>query len=368
MRIKRFRAPDVTTAMGMVKRALGPEAVIFSRRDLRGGRADERIEIIAAADPYFGEEERAAAVYSTGDGPEASGVSARTSRLLADLASEVCELRRSLRHLAGGNRRRMVARLGMQWVEPYDRLCARGVLPHVAFDIVARSALEPKPKCSAPDGRIAEVIEGTLVAGEALGRITFAVGPTGSGKTTTVAKLAARLATTGSVGLIMADVFRLGAAEQLGGFARVIGVPMQVVADGQELELALGKFSDKKRILIDTSGQSGAEPERLALEELVRVVPKPERKVALVVSATTETRALDRAWRWLSGARPELCIATKVDEAGGLAQVYNWLWETRVPLGYLATGQRVPDDLERATGLSVGSWLLRGAEARLSTV
>jgi len=367
MRIRRFRAPDVATAMGMVKKALGPEAVILSRRDLRGGSAQERIEIIAAADPYGDEDASDAVAYSTRDGVAGRVASERAFGALADLASEVCELRRSLRHLAGGNRRRTVARLGMQWVEPYDRLCARGVLPHVAFDIVARSALEPEPKCSTPDERIAEVIGRTLVAGETLGRVTFAVGPTGSGKTTTVAKLAAQLAAAGSVGLIMADTFRLGAAEQLGGFARVLGVPIEVVADAQELERALGRFSDKKHVLVDTSGQSGGQAERAALEELVRAVPERERKIAMVVSATTETRALDRAWRWLSGARPELCIATKVDEAGGLAQVYNWLWETRVPLSYLATGQRVPDDLERATGLSVGSWLLGGAGSRAST-
>ncbi len=367
MRIRRFRAPDVTTAMAMVKRALGPEAVILSRRDLRGSGAQERIEIIAAADPHSGEDESDAVVYSTRDGMAGQVASDRTSRVLADLASEVCELRRSLRHLAGGNRRRTVARLGMQWLEPYDRLCARGVLPHVAFDLVARSALESRSKELPAEEGIAGVIESTLVAGGALSRVTFAVGPTGSGKTTTVAKLAAQVAATGSVGLVMADGFRLGATEQLGGFARVLGVPIEVATDGQELERALGRFSDKKHILVDTSGQSGGEPERVALEELVRVVPKPERRIALVVSATTETRALDRAWRWLSGLRPELCIATKLDEAGGLAQVYNWLWETRVPLSHLATGQRVPDDLERATGVSVGSWLLGGAGSRVST-
>ncbi len=341
----------------MVKKALGPEAIILARRDRVGPDGERQIEITAATD-NDGELDlkRPAELLAAGEPP--SGIRNPTALAMEELASEVSEIKRALRQFASGRRRRSVAKLGGVWLDFYDQLCARGILPHIACDLVLRGALTREmPDASVPE-RISAGIARSIRLGGETGGITVMLGPTGSGKTTTVAKLAARLCGRRKVGLLMADSYRVGASEQLGGYARLLDLPMEIVSSSEEMNRAVGKLGNCEEILIDTPGLSGSPDEVDGISRLLSSIPPSSRKLVWVVSATSEVRVLDRARRAVGTIPLDFCIATKVDEAGGLAQVYNWLWNTRIPLTHLATGQKVPDDLEQATSSTVMRWML----------
>src|SRR5262249_30292304 len=131
-------------------------------------------------------------------------------------------------------------------------------------------------------------------------RVNAFVGPTGSGKTTTIAKLAAREAGGGSVriGLVMADTYRVGAEEQLGAYARRLGIPMRIARDRAELEAAFDAFADRDRVYVDTAGIGG---DGASAEELRALLADPGEPIGVtaVVSAATSERALRSAWRQL---------------------------------------------------------------------
>ena len=360
MRIRQFTGPDIATAMRTVKKALGPEAIILARRDKVARDGRRTIEITAAVDEASCAESTVAqeSRWEQSSGTSLPGMRNHTAVAMEELASEVAELKRAMRQLAGGHRRSSIGKLGGSWLGVYDQLCARGILPHIACDLVMRSALAREREGASMEEKLCKGVGATIPLGGQTGRITVLAGPTGSGKTTTMAKLAARLADKRKVGLIMADGFRVGAREQLGGYARLLGLPMEVASSPAEMVQALEKLDERDEILIDTPGQSGSPSDAAALSKLISVVPPAGRKLVWVISATADVRTLERARRAFAPVPLDLCIATKVDEAGTLAQAYNWLWDARLPLAHLATGQRVPDDLEVATSSSVARWLL----------
>jgi flagellar biosynthesis protein FlhF len=186
--------------------------------------------------------------------------------------------------------------------------------------------------------------------------VTAFVGPTGAGKTTTIAKLAARAVARGaSVGLVMADGQRIGAAEQLGTYARLLNVPMRSARDGGELVAALAAFERADVIYVDTAGLGND----AAAHELAGMLAAAGGAVtvAAVVPAVASETALRAAWQRLGAFGPMQGIVTKVDEGGGLGAACGWLAEVGVPLDWLGTGTRVPDDLAVADGAAVSLWL-----------
>jgi flagellar biosynthesis protein FlhF len=179
-------------------------------------------------------------------------------------------------------------------------------------------------------------------------RVTLLVGPTGVGKTTTLAKLAAREVQrgSGSVSLLSTDSFRVGAEEQLRIFAQLLRVPFGVAVSADDL-LARVQGTGARRVLVDTAGHSRRDPE--PIQELCRFrerLPEPMR-VHLVLSATTKEGDLVREverYRWLE---PDSLVVTKLDESADVGNVASLLLdETTPPLAWFGTGQRVPEDLE----------------------
>jgi flagellar biosynthesis protein FlhF len=176
------------------------------------------------------------------------------------------------------------------------------------------------------------------------------IGPTGAGKTTTVAKLAARCALKygkSQVALITADNFRIGAHDQLRAYSRILDVPLRAVRNGEELEKALEEFSDRHLVLIDTAGV-GHRDERLA--EQASWLAKPQNGVYsyLVMSATTQLHGLQEVVRSFGRLRPVGCILTKLDESAALGGALSVALSQKLPIAYLCDGQNVPEDLQRA--------------------
>jgi flagellar biosynthesis protein FlhF len=181
------------------------------------------------------------------------------------------------------------------------------------------------------------------------GRIAL-VGSTGVGKTTTIAKLAARFAHNHgkrSVAMISTDHFRIGAQEQLQHFARLLEIPMLTAGSSEELADRLDMLSDKKLVLIDTAGMSQRD---LRLSEQFHKLQhgSPEIKPYLVLSANTQLAALSQTIQSFNKVRLAGAFVTKIDEAASLGGIITASVRHQLALTYCGTGQRVPEDLEAA--------------------
>ena len=200
-----------------------------------------------------------------------------------------------------------------------------------------------------------------LPAGER--RVVALVGPTGVGKTTTVAKLAAafRLNEQRRVGLITIDTYRIAAVDQLKTYADIMNLPLEVAATAQEMRAALAALADCQLVLIDTTGRSPRDAMRIAEQRSLLAVADPD-EVHLVLSATSSSACQQLATRAYASTNPTSLILTKLDElpqAGNLAAL---LRESSLPLSYTTHGQNVPDDIRPAQR----RWLARSLTGLLT--
>lgn len=183
------------------------------------------------------------------------------------------------------------------------------------------------------------------------GGVIALVGPTGVGKTTTVAKLAAGFAKrhgADQVALITTDCFRIGAFEQLATFGRIIGCPVKQAKDSEELSILLNQLQQRKLILIDTAGMSQRDL-RLA-EQLTSLVNNARVKIRsyLVLSATAQAKVMQESVQQFKRIALSGCIFTKLDESLSLGEAINVALQQALPVSYLTDGQRVPEDLKVA--------------------
>lgn len=183
-----------------------------------------------------------------------------------------------------------------------------------------------------------------LASGEQ--RIVALVGPTGVGKTTTIAKLAAnfRLKQQQRVGMITVDTYRIAAVEQLRTYAEIINVPMEVVSTPREMRDAVRRLRDLDLLLIDTAGRSPRD--ELKLQELRAMLGEAQPdEVHLVLSATASANSLVKSAEQFAGVGTTALTLTKLDESHGLGCLLPLLRTARLPLSYLTHGQNVPQDI-----------------------
>ena len=191
-------------------------------------------------------------------------------------------------------------------------------------------------------------------------KIVALIGPTGVGKTTTLAKIAAKfvLEEGAKVALITADTYRISAVEQLKTYSDILGLPLEIVYNSQALQEAIEKHRDKQLILLDTAGRSQYNTYQMKeLSELLNIDADIEKH--LVMSATTKTgdglELLDN----FSLCKPDRVIFTKVDETKTHGIILNILHRRKAALSYLTNGQSVPDDIEPASIEKLAELLLR---------
>lgn len=179
------------------------------------------------------------------------------------------------------------------------------------------------------------------------GGVIALVGPTGVGKTTTIAKLAAKFILKHGprqVALITTDNYRIAAHEQLNTYGRILDVPVRSAANADELRSLINNFSDKKLILIDTAGMG---PRDMRLVEQLKTLQKHDIpvKIYLVMSATTQYKAMQEIIKAFQIVEPAACILTKMDEAASKGPAISALIEQQLALSFITDGQQVPEDI-----------------------
>src|SRR5262249_16216604 len=190
-------------------------------------------------------------------------------------------------------------------------------------------------------------------------KVVALVGPTGVGKTTTIAKMAAnfRLRDGIRMGLVTVDTYRIAAVEQLRTYAEIIDLPMQVVTSPREMRRALDELHDLDLILIDTAGRSPRD--ELKIQELKSLLAEAQvDEVHLVLSLVASPKSLQATAEKFAPAGTTAMVLTKLDEAVGMGSLLSVARRGPLPVSYLTTGQDVPDDIEHASARRVARLIL----------
>jgi len=360
MKIKRFFAKSISEAIRDVRETLGSDAVILSNKEVSGG-----IELVAATDydnTIFNDNNTKPATErhsETVDTTEPVSIVAEKAKVEWSQEPTLVEMRHELESLRGMMEDRLT---GLAWGEQARRFPERTHLNRELMSLGLSSRLCQTLANEQPEqgdfslmwratmGRLAHQLPVCETDFLDEGGIIALLGSTGVGKTTTIAKLAARFALRHgkqNVALITTDSYRIGAHEQLRIYGRILDVPVFVANDSDELNSVLKNVQDKRLVLIDTAGMSQRD---IRLSEQFSVIQhgSPLIRSFLVLSSTTQMTALDETIKVFEAAEPEACIITKADEATSLGPVLSVIAKHQLPIAYVADGQRVPEDIRRA--------------------
>jgi flagellar biosynthesis protein FlhF len=348
MQIKRFEAQDMTHALTLIKNEFGPDAVILSAKTLKntygnfGFLKKARVEITAATDR---------------PNPEGKKMVSPQRFTLKDLVGKRRMHRTFGQEEEGSQEERNVEDLAPL----HGCLLAQGVKEEIARDLVeeiawARLSSEFYGNDGMKSCLVRTLEEQGICAervrlGKGKRKIVAFVGPTGTGKTTTVAKLAAVARQSNKqkrVGVITLDNQRIGGIEQLRIYAQIIGIRFGSVADNKGLKYVLKKFKDVDLILVDTAGVSTRnEREITELRRSLKEIPALE--THLVLSATTKEADLEELTEMFEAVPIGRLLFTKLDESISYGNILNQLFRMKIPMSYFANGREVPEDIEVAS-------------------
>ena len=360
MRVERYQADDMRMAMAKVRAELGKDAVLISRRRVNG-----RAEIVAASDCDPKQLEAEIKKLSASKPPRSNEQPQRDYLFeilsdenedepdqklsILDIKDELGRLRKlfegELAQLAWRdagsrqpNRMALLARLEAVGISrDIGAKIMEKILPCDDLELGWRRALRILNRAIRVSDR--DVLKD--------GGVIAMLGATGVGKTTTAAKIAAQFAMThgrNQVAFITTDSIKVGGQEQLISLGSVLGVPVQLVTDGREMQKTLESFSERKLVIIDTAGVSQREAR---LVEQFETLANASISISpyLVLSATAQESVINETIKAFSSIDLTAAIVTKTDEGGSIGAVLSGLIRNKLPVAFIGNGQRVPEDL-----------------------
>jgi len=367
-------------ALRMIREDLGPNAFVLSTRRVqkrdRMGRLRRMIEVSAASD-----------VVQTSASAPARAVSGGSDRAIRELKAQLGEIRSQMASLHPGVQPAQIEELKQQleevkelvrlatdqWAKSsaerhgpilqglFRRLQRADVDERLAAKLIGLASKELSSRPAVDEKEALKVLfdvmrRQTLVSGpiqllESGPKTVILVGPTGVGKTTTLAKLAAQYSMVAKrrVGLLTIDTFRIGAVEQLRIYANILELPLKVASTPEQMRQSIREYRDMDLVLVDTGGRS--QKDRAKMAELLNFVSKRDDmyyELHLLLGAATKNRDLIEITREFGKMVIDYLIFTKLDECNSFGGIFNEVVWTQKPISYLTTGQNVPDDIEVA--------------------
>ncbi|MDS0524093.1 flagellar biosynthesis protein FlhF [Clostridium sp. SHJSY1] len=359
MVIKKYTAKNMNEALTRIRYELGKEAVIISQRKIKkpgikGFFSGKLIEVTAAIENSTLGATKKTEEKQVEDSFEKSlndlkkvmnkefgeKKPVQVEKESSKIESEVAEMKELLNQVIKNTDKGEAQE---------DELLT--LIKDLDIDVDFYDELKDKVGSEEPRKKLREVIESEIeIAEDELhGNVVF-VGPTGVGKTTTIAKLAGRLSLIDKkkVGLITVDTYRIGAVEQLKTYAEIMNIPFKVVITMKEMEEAVESMKDCDIVLIDTTGRSSKNT--MQISELRAFVQKANpNSINLVISATTKNRDIKTILEGYKELDYKSVIITKLDETSVYGCLYNIQKVANEPLRFVTTGQNVPDDIKAPT-------------------
>lgn len=344
MKVKKYIGANTQEVMGKLKKELGSEAVILNTRTIRqkgvfGFLKKPLVEVIAAID----------------EKENKSGQN-ENQIFLNEVNSEIKRLRNLVEKVAI-NESFDEKKIDENLIIYRNELVKNGVDYNIATNILYKIG-EQVSFDGKSEEEIKKIVSYNIV--EYLGKpepidiidvpkVIFFIGPTGVGKTTTLAKIAAQLVIDGNykIGLITADTYRIAAVEQLKTYSEILKLPLKIIYKPEEIYKAMAELKDNDIILVDTAGRSHKDiVQKNEIQELINSVKNKE--VFLVLSMATDYLTLKSIIDQYGCIENYKIIFTKLDEAETYGNILNVKFETNNPLSYFAMGQNVPDDIKIA--------------------
>lgn len=346
--------------MSQVKSELGREAVILHTRRLKKGGvfgffAKEAVEVMAGLDTPLAAaapEKRPQPVIKSNDGDT------KVTALQLELANMRKTLEQVVQKMPTAKEQTSPL-LELLIKNDVDRQIAENLIKGLPESKAGMDSNRAKQMLEERIASYFQRVDGIVIPPRGTKTVAL-IGPTGVGKTTTLAKLAANFVIKEGckVALVTADTYRISAVEQLKTYADIIGVPIEVVYSPDELKAAFYRHQDKQLILIDTAGRSPSNQDQLGeLQALLEIDPYIE--THLVLSTTTKYRDALEIVNKFSICSPQKFLFTKVDEASNIGTIFNLLYQFPATLSYLTTGQNVPDDISLVKPNELAKHLLR---------
>ncbi|MBI5451336.1 MAG: flagellar biosynthesis protein FlhF [Gammaproteobacteria bacterium] len=377
MKMKRYFAADIRQAMAMVRNEQGADAVILSSRNIDGG-----IEIVAAIDYDQEMIESASTVRAESVAHKTQSAAARSipasegssrferqgrrerfevaddSRLIR-LEDELGEIKNILQNNMAGLAWQGITQRSNANIDVIKKLYAIGITSNLCLSLAAAVSNIQDSKSSwrmalaTLADQIRIIDEEMMVAGG----VYALIGPTGVGKTTSIAKIAARYALQRGVkkiALITVDNHRVAAHEQFRTYARLIGVPSRCVHNKEEMVAALAEFSSKELVLVDTAGMSQYDSRVCELDQILNIKGWNIKK-ALTLPAAGSYQVLKDVIAQYGMHGVNQVIVTKIDEAPSIGALLSAIVDSGLPVSYLCDGQQVPEDIRSATAADLVS-------------
>ncbi len=377
MEVKTFRAKSMQDALRLVRNELGPEAAVLHTRVVGDGLlrrmlGGKRVEVTASASVNVPSRFPAAAPAETPIAP--AHQQDYRAKFREDLKGELSDLQsmvEDLCHRQSNGQRELPESLFKLFTDLIDAEVSEDLARELVERVRGGASHEDLCDPILLRARLARLVEneihvrGPIQVEPGRRKLVALIGPTGVGKTTTIAKLAAnfRLREKRRVGLITVDTYRIAAVEQLRTYADIIDLPMEVVSTPKEMREAVDRLSALDLILLDTAGRSPKDDVRIQELKSMLNEAKPD-EVHLVLSSIAGTAGLKKAAQRFAEVGATSLVLTKLDEASGLGNLLPLLRSCDLPLSYLTNGQNVPDDIAPADSRNLSRTVLGMGEIK----